>query len=198
MGQATHVYAPDSGHDDDLDRHVANLNFDMVASPNGGRFVYDGDNSDTQGGYPAPAGSELIEDLFTEFFDTQDLAHAATAFDGRSDYGPFIYYGIPAGGLFSGAEMPMSAQQAETFGAESGEAMDACYHRACDDTLNIDTVLYLDLARAAAHATAEMAEIEALGARQIRGVDDPSVAAPRHHVVGDHQTAGCGSHEAAM
>jgi len=182
--------------DAEIERHIANLNFDMVASPNGGRFVYDGDNSSTSGGYPAPVGSDLIEDLFTDFFDGEDLSHAATAFDGRSDYGPFIYRGIPAGGLFTGAEMPMNGQQAEAFDAEAGVAMDACYHQSCDDTLNIDPLLYLDMARAAAHATESMADIPELGARQARSHVDPALEPPTHHALSTH--GGCGGPEHAV
>src|SRR5262245_9963254 len=44
----------------------ANLNFDMIASPNFVRFVYDGDGSDT--GTAGPAGSGQIEDLFNRFY----------------------------------------------------------------------------------------------------------------------------------
>ena len=63
----------------------ANLNFDMVGSPNFVRFVYDGNLSDSApppGG--APKGSGQIEGLFNSYFDSQNLAHAPTAFDGRS------------------------------------------------------------------------------------------------------------------
>ncbi|MDT7652567.1 MAG: hypothetical protein QOI36_3973 [Pseudonocardiales bacterium] len=38
------------------DRIAGYLNFDMVASPNFVRFVYDGDNSDAVGAGPGPAG----------------------------------------------------------------------------------------------------------------------------------------------
>ena len=93
-------------------RHLcANLNFDMLGSPNYVRFVYDGDGSDTPD--PAgPPGSAQIEDVFTQYFASQGLASEPTAFDGRSDYGPFIAVGIPAGGLFSGAEGVKTAEQA--------------------------------------------------------------------------------------
>jgi Zn-dependent M28 family amino/carboxypeptidase len=82
------------------------LNFDMVGSPNFVRFVYDGDNSAFPVGpgvSAGPPGSGLIESLFVEYFGSKRLASAPTAFDGRSDYGPFIAAGIPAGGLFTGA-----------------------------------------------------------------------------------------------
>ena len=95
----------------------ANLNFDMVGSPNFVRFVYDGDLSDSAPPPSgAPNGSGQIEGLFNSYFDSQDLAHDPTAFDGRSDYGPFIANGVPAGGLFSGAEGIKTAEQAAVYG----------------------------------------------------------------------------------
>lgn len=142
---------------DDLDRHVANLNFDMIASPNGGRFVYDGDGSAELDGFPAPVGSAEIEALFTGWLDGQGQAWEATAFDGRSDYGPFIFADIPAGGLFSGAERLKSAEDVARWGGEEDVAYDACYHQGCDTRENLDEVLMLDLARAAAWATGELA-----------------------------------------
>ena len=44
----------------------ANLNFDMLGSPNYVRFVYDGDGSAT--GTAGPPGSAQIEDIFNEYF----------------------------------------------------------------------------------------------------------------------------------
>ena len=86
---------------------MAMLDFDMLGSPNFVRFVYDGDNSAFPVGpgvAAGPPGSAFIEDLFTDYFNSASLATDPTAFDGRSDYGPFIAVGIPAGGVFAGAE----------------------------------------------------------------------------------------------
>ena len=130
---------------------MANLNFDMIGSPNGGRFIYDGDGSAT--GYAGPSGSDQIEWLFEDWFEAEGLAHAPTAFDGRSDYGPFINVGIPAGGLFTGAEARKSASEASAFGGEAGQPLDACYHRDCDSRTNIDEALLWEMSRAAAHVT---------------------------------------------
>jgi Zn-dependent M28 family amino/carboxypeptidase len=134
----------------------ANLNFDMLASPNYVRFVYDGDNSSfpvggtTQAG---PPGSGQIEALFNNYFAGQGLATDPTAFDGRSDYGPFIGVGIPAGGLFSGAEGIKTAAQAATYGGTAGEPYDACYHQACDTITNLSTKAIAELGDGVAHAT---------------------------------------------
>ena len=47
----------------------ANLNFDMLGSPNYVRFVYDGDGSASE---PAgPPGSDAIEQIFTDYFTSQ-------------------------------------------------------------------------------------------------------------------------------
>lgn len=47
-----------------------------------------------------------------------------TAFDGRSDYGPFIENGIPAGGLFTGAERIKNAEGRAKYGGLANAAYD--------------------------------------------------------------------------
>jgi len=115
---------------EELDDIALMLNFDMVGSPNFVRFVYDGDGSPT--GTAGPPGSAAIEQVFTGYFAAQGLANEPTAFDGRSDYGPFIEAGVPAGGLFTGAEGTKTAAQAAIYGGLAGVAFDPCYHQACD------------------------------------------------------------------
>jgi aminopeptidase S len=120
----------------------AYYNFDMVGSPNPGYFLYDGDNSDGTGAGPGPAGSAQLEAVLATYFASIGVPTEGTDFDGRSDYGPFIAAGIPAGGTFTGAEQRKTAAQAAKWGGTSGAAYDACYHRACDTTANInDTAL---------------------------------------------------------
>ncbi|MET1062719.1 MAG: M28 family metallopeptidase [Aeromicrobium sp.] len=137
------------------DKIYANLNFDMIGSPNYVRFVYDGDGSSD--GNSGPAGSAEIEDVFTSYFAKRKLASAPTPFDGRSDYGPFIEVGIPAGGLFSGAEGIKTAEEATLFGGTAGAAYDACYHQACDDITNLSTKAIKELGDAAAHSVGTLA-----------------------------------------
>ncbi|MBW9209660.1 M20/M25/M40 family metallo-hydrolase [Mumia sp. zg.B53] len=129
----------------------ANLNFDMIGSPNYVRFVYDGDGS--SGGPVGPPGSDVIETIFTDYFESQGLASEPTDFDGRSDYGPFIAAGIPAGGLFSGAEGVKTPEEAAVYGGTAGEWYDPCYHQACDDITNLSVKALNELGDAAAHAT---------------------------------------------
>ena len=117
------------------------LNFDMVGSPNAAYFVYDGDNSDGTGAGPGPYGSAQIEKTFTDFFSSRlSVPTEGTDFDGRSDYGEFIAVGIPAGGLFTGAEGIKTAAQAAKWGGTAGVAYDRCYHQQCDNLGNVDRV----------------------------------------------------------
>lgn len=114
------------------------LNFDMIASPNPVEFVYDGDDSDRKGEGPGPQGSAQIERLINGYLDRKGAPHEGTDFDGRSDYGPFIQAGIPAGGTFTGAEGIKTKEQAEKFGGKAGAAYDPNYHGAGDTLANID------------------------------------------------------------
>jgi Zn-dependent M28 family amino/carboxypeptidase len=114
------------------------LNLDMVGSPNAAYLAYDGDNSDNVGAGPGPEGSATVERVLLEQLAAAGVAGEGTDFDGRSDYGPFIAAGIPAGGLFTGAEEPKTAEQAQKWGGTAGQPDDPCYHQACDRTSNID------------------------------------------------------------
>jgi aminopeptidase Y len=112
------------------------LNFDMIGSPNHVFFIYDGDDSDGVGAGPGPAGSAEIEQAFVAYFNARGVPFKGTDFSGRSDYGPFIAAGIPAGGLFTGAEGIKTAEEADTWGGTAGQQYDPCYHQACDTYAN--------------------------------------------------------------
>jgi Zn-dependent M28 family amino/carboxypeptidase len=134
----------------DIKNIAVNLNFDMVGSPNYIRFVYDGNGSDTP--LAGPNGSANVEKIFLDYFARQNLPVMATAFDGRSDYGPFIAVGIPAGGLFTGAEGIKTAEEAAIYGGTAGVAYDPCYHQACDTFANTSEQALDEMSDAAAHA----------------------------------------------
>jgi Zn-dependent M28 family amino/carboxypeptidase len=124
------------------------LNFDMIASPNYTFGIYDGDNS---GGTAAPGfipeGSAEIEDVFEAMYTSMGEPFKDTEFSGRSDYGPFIAIGIPAGGLFTGAEVPKTAAEADIWGGVAGAQLDPCYHAFCDNLRGDgqDAALYAQL-----------------------------------------------------
>ena len=140
----------------ELKNIAVNLNFDMVASPNFVRFVYDGDGSAT--GTKGPSGSGAVEKVFLDYFASQGLAVEATAFDGRSDYGPFIDRGIPAGGLFTGAEGIKTAQQVVDLRRHGGSAVRPVLPPALRPVAaNINSTVFEQMADAAADATLQFA-----------------------------------------
>lgn len=109
------------------------LNFDMIGSPNYFFGVYDGDDSSGTATVEIPEGSAAIEDVFESYYQSVGQPYQDTDFSGRSDYGPFIAVGIPAGGLFTGAEGIKTAEEADLYGGIAGEAYDPCYHQYCDN-----------------------------------------------------------------
>jgi len=115
------------------------LNFDMIGSPNAGYFVYDGDDSDGVGAGAGPYGSAQIEKSFVDYLTLEKRIQVeGTDFTGRSDYGEFINQGIPAGGLFTGAEVLKTPAQVAKWGGRAGVAYDPNYHGAGDNLGNVD------------------------------------------------------------
>ena len=156
------------------------LNFDMIGSPNYVRFVYDGVGPTLPFGDLPPTGSKEIEDVFLEYFASQNLDTESIPFDSRSDYQSFFDEGIPAGGIISGDADKKTVEQAATYGGVPGLAYDPCYHQECDtlkDALqsaevnqveaaygdavivgNVNTKALDEMSDAAAHATLTFAQ----------------------------------------
>ncbi|TDZ19770.1 putative leucine aminopeptidase 2 [Colletotrichum orbiculare MAFF 240422] len=141
--------------EEEVSKIRAYLNFDMIASPNPILAIYDGDGSAFN--FSGPAGSDVIEKDFEQFFEANGRGHVPTQFNGRSDYAAFIENGIPSGGLFTGAEGLKTEAEAEIFGGEAGVAYDVNYHLAGDDITNLDNDAYLINSKAIAHSVAKYA-----------------------------------------
>ncbi|UYM07490.1 M28 family metallopeptidase [Solicola gregarius] len=124
LGSSHYVDSLDAA---ELDRIDVYLNFDMIGSPNGGYFVYDGDDA--------------VEGTFNEFLATRDIQTAPTTVGGRSDHAAFEDAGVPIGGLFTGAEGTKTEEEAQLWGGTAGEPYDPCYHSECDTTANIDPTM---------------------------------------------------------
>jgi Zn-dependent M28 family amino/carboxypeptidase len=117
------------------------LNFDMLGSPNPGYFTYDGDQSlapDKRGQPVVPEGSAGIERTLVDYLESAGKEPRDTSFDGRSDYDGFTQAGIPSGGLFSGAEVKKTPEEAKLWGGAAGEPFDPNYHQKGDTIDNID------------------------------------------------------------
>ena len=133
----------------EIDRITAYLNFDMVASENFVRYVYEDS--------PAPEGSEVITRLFNDYFERRSLPTAPIDVAGRSDHASFQDADVPTGGLFSGAEAIKSKIHARIYGGRAGVPLDPCYPRFCDTIQNIDRRALNQFSDAVAHAVALLA-----------------------------------------
>ena len=105
------------------DRIALYLNFDMVGSPNYIFMMQDADQSSFVAPVAVPPGSTAIEDLFESYYTLKDEPYDDSAFDGRSDYQAFIVNGIPAGGLFTGAEVRQDRRAGSDLGRDRGRAV---------------------------------------------------------------------------
>jgi Zn-dependent M28 family amino/carboxypeptidase len=130
----------------------AYLNFDMLASPNGARLIYDDAG--------AAPGSDAIAGLFADYYTGAGLASARMDLSGASDHYFFEQAKVPTGGLFAGANEVKDAAAAATFGGTAGEDYDICYHRSCDRLDRINSLLLGELARAAAFVIGKLADGE--------------------------------------
>ncbi len=140
------------------DRISSYLNYDMIGSENFTVGVYDANRSTFPAdGVNIPEGSEAIEKIYTDYFDTIEQPWIDTEYSGRSDYQAFIDNGVPAGGLFSGGDDIKTEEQVEMFGGTSGVFMDRNYHTVDDTLANINRDSVDIFAPAIGHAAAALA-----------------------------------------
>ncbi|MGD8148443.1 M28 family peptidase [Ornithinimicrobium sp. Y1694] len=142
----------------ELDRIATYLNFDMVGSPNYIIGVYDADESTYPASVPPPPGSIATEKVFTDYFDSIGQPWVDTAYSGRSDYQAFILNGIPASGLFTGADGSKTAREVELFGGTAGIMYDPNYHTPADDIDNVNAEALEIMSKAIAHSVITLAQ----------------------------------------
>ena len=137
LGSAAYV---DELSQAEKDKIALYMNYDMVGSPNGILMAYDANESSFPApeGVTIPEGSEAIENLYERYYTSVGQPYDDAEYSGRSDYQAFIEAGIPSGGLFTGAEVGKTEQQAAIWGGTAGESYDPCYHAACDTYDNVD------------------------------------------------------------
>ena len=134
----------------------ANLNFDMVGSPNYVRFVYDGDGSDTPDPPgpldPTPSRTSSPTTSITRASRRSRPPSMAGPTTGRSSRSAFRLAGSSA--ALRASRLP---RKPRIYGGTAGEAYDACYHQACDTINNLNTKALSELGDAAADATLTLA-----------------------------------------
>jgi Zn-dependent M28 family amino/carboxypeptidase len=159
LGSANYVQSLNA---DELKNIALYLNFDMLASPNPAYFTYDGDQSaarDPQQPTPrVPEGSAGIERTLVAYLKSAGKTAQDMSFDGRSDFDAFTRAGIPTGGLFSGAEAKMTAEQAALWGGAVDQPYDPNYHQKTDTLDHINRAALTINGEGAAYAVALYAQ----------------------------------------
>lgn len=130
---------------DDRAEVAAYLNLDMLGSSNYVPIVYDEPG--------AAAGSAAIADFLVAYLEAAGISPERMDLGGGSDHYFFTEARIPTGGLFSGATEIKTDAQAEAYGGTADDAMDACYHLACDTVENVNLDLVAAFAEAATAVT---------------------------------------------
>lgn len=157
----------------------------MIASPNYILGVYDGDGSAFN--ISGPPGSAQVERFFEGFFKENNMPSVPTAFTGRSDYGPFLDKNIPAGGLFTGAEVNKTAEEAALFGGQAGVSYDENYHLVGDTFDNLNFEAFEINAKAIAAVVANYGnDWQDIPVRSNSSVPETSARRVRNH---SHQTS---------
>ena len=89
---------------------------------------------------------------------------------------PSSSIGIPAGGLFTGAEGIKTAAEVALWGGTAGQQYDPCYHAACDTFDNVNLVALDTNSDAIAYATLSyaMSTEEINGVTRTRATSRPS------------------------
>ncbi|MBF4462831.1 M20/M25/M40 family metallo-hydrolase [Rathayibacter sp. VKM Ac-2878] len=171
VGSYTYV---DSLSEEEAAKIATYMNFDMIASPNYVISVYDANESSFEAPVTVPAGSIATEKAFTDYFDSIGQPWIDTAFDGRSDYDGFISVGIPASGVFTGADDVKTEEEVALFGGTAGIPQDPNYHTAADDLSNVNKEALGITSKAIAFVTASFAN----DTSTIDAEKDPSTPTP--------------------
>ncbi|TWU75757.1 hypothetical protein ED733_002118 [Metarhizium rileyi] len=127
------------------------MDYDMMASPNFAYQIYNATDAEN------PAGSEMLRDLYADWYADSNLNYTFIEFDGRSDYDPFVKAGIPAGGIATGAEGVKTKKEAALFGGVAGEWYDKNYHQIGDDLTNLNMTAWEVNTKLIAHSVAKYA-----------------------------------------
>ncbi|KAJ2602395.1 hypothetical protein GGF39_000759 [Coemansia sp. RSA 1721] len=134
------------------------LNFDMLASPNYIALIHNGTDAPEQ----ARNGSQLIQQVFEDYFVRHKYSYQITDMLAGSDFLPFVDNGVPAGGVLTGAGELKSIEDRHEHGGLANAPLDTCYHRDCDTILNINIEALRKMSKAAMYAVSTLSNMHDL------------------------------------
>jgi Zn-dependent M28 family amino/carboxypeptidase len=127
-------------------RFAGMLDYDMIASTNYIPFVY-------TDGATVPSAETILGGLHIDYLKQKfGIDSTPYIFDNRSDYAGFRTRGVPATGLYTGAETVKTADHVAKYGGQVGIQADPCYHEWCDTVFNLSEFGMDNFADVLAHA----------------------------------------------
>ena len=128
-------------------RILGMLDYDMIASTNYIPFVYI-----RRRDRPAARRRSSAACTSTTSSSGSNIDSTPYIFDNRSDYAGFRTRGVPATGLYTGAETVKTAAHVAAYGGQVGIQADPCYHEWCDTVFNLSEFGMNEFTDALAHA----------------------------------------------
>jgi hypothetical protein len=140
---------------------LAMLDYDMIASTNYLPFVYtDCNRTVTPNTCPPPNTEGVLGGHHIDYLKQKlNIDSVPYVFDNRSDYAQWRSRGVPATGLYTGAEGIKTAAQAAAYGGQAGIQADPCYHEWCDTVFNLDEFGLNEFSDALAHSILSFAGV---------------------------------------
>src|SRR3954463_14527496 len=130
---------------------LAMLDYDMIASTNWLPFVYTDGN-------PNPTAETILGANHIDYLKSKlNIDSVPYIFDNRSDYAQWRTRGVPATGLYTGAEGIKTAAQAAAYGGQATIQADPCYHEWCDTVFNLSQFGMDEFSKVLAHAIGSFA-----------------------------------------
>ncbi|PFH47515.1 hypothetical protein AMATHDRAFT_67596 [Amanita thiersii Skay4041] len=141
------------------------LDVDMIASPNFGYFVYNGDGSrfntsgftNTQYNVSGPLGSDWTERVFQDYYNAAGVITAPANLLENTVLLLFGYCGIPISGIVSRPRHHKREEEFNWWGGSAGTEYDPCSRKTCDDVQNLNVTAWVTNAKAVAHAVSTFA-----------------------------------------
>jgi Zn-dependent M28 family amino/carboxypeptidase len=140
---------------------LAMLDYDMIASTNYLPFVYtDCNRAAVPNSCPPPNTEGVLGGHHIDYLKQKlNIDSVPYVFDNRSDYAQWRSRGVPATGLYTGAEGIKTAAQATAYGGQAGIQADPCYHEWCDTVFNLDEFGLNEFSDALAHSILSFAGV---------------------------------------
>lgn len=134
------------------------LNQDMIGSLNAIHYVFDGTTAPPD----VRKASAGITQLYAASFSKRGANHSLSAFPAsmdfaNSDWGAFVFGGVPSGGSDTGASERKSMAERARFGGWANTPCDACYHQPCDGLANVNVATMTLHAQCTAEVLAQLA-----------------------------------------